>query len=189
MKKFDEIKQQWADRELPTPPKQGSQRIIERSAQIRKKQQITQVVLGISLLILLLFFFYISAYNHTQTFLGLGLMIGCLLIRVILEYLSELRKGNLPVDDTLKGFHKKLEVYYNRRKKLHYIITPVLLGSYIIGFLLLLPSFSENLSPGFYTYVLISSVVVFVCLAVLIVVQIRRELHILENIRIAGLGE
>lgn len=183
MNNFDDIKQQWLKREVPSQPAQRFQEIMERTVQLRKKQRVTQIVLGLTAIVLILFFFYISAYKNSQTFWGLGIMIGSLFIRIALEFGSILKKEKLPLDKDMLHYNKKLEAYYNRRKQLHFIITPLLFAGYILGFILLLPSFKENLSSGFYTYILFSSVMVFVGLAALIFVQIRKELHILKTIR------
>lgn len=183
MKNFNDIKNQWETRNVPSTPETGIENIIEKSAYILKKQRTNQIVLGITILILVLFFFYISAYKNTQAFWGLGIMIGSLAIRIILEYISMLRKGKLPVYKDMKAFNKKIMAYYHIRKRIHFLITPLLFATYIAGFVWLLPLFKANLSPGFYTYILWSSVFIFVGLAIFIGVQIRKELFILKQLK------
>ena len=48
---------------------------------------------------------------------------------------------------------------------------------------MLLPTFEQELSYGFYTYIHISSWFIFAGLAVLIGVQIRKELALLMDLR------
>jgi hypothetical protein len=48
---------------------------------------------------------------------------------------------------------------------------------------MLLPAFEQNLSAGFYQYVFYSSWVIFFFLAVLIAVQIRKELSLLRELK------
>ena len=183
MKDYDKLKQQWAGRPVPPRPEQGGQLILKQFKQLRTKHIIMQVVLGVTVLVLLFFFFYISAYQFTRVYLGLGIMMGALVIRILLEQSSMLRKNKLPIQEDMHTYNRKLEAYYHKRKQLHFLMTPLLFGGYIAGFVMLLPSFRASLSPGFYTYIVFSSLVVFVGLAVLIITQIRRELSILKSLQ------
>jgi hypothetical protein len=88
----------------------------------------------------------------------------------------------LPTYQDMKHYNQQLITYYQNRKYLHFLITPLLFAAYIAGFLMLLPSFKESLSSGFYTYILFSSGFIFLFLAVLISVQIRKELKILKGL-------
>lgn len=183
MSNFNEIKQQWAAREIPSASENQFKDIIEKSKRIRKKQQIGQLVLGTTSLVLILFFFYISAYKNATVFLGLGIMIGSLLLRITIEFFAMVKKSHFPADKDMKAFNQELIRFYKRRRFIHFIVTPVLFGSYIVGFIMLLPSFKEALSSGFYTYIFVSSWFVFIGLAVLIGVQIRKELALLGELR------
>lgn len=182
MSNFDTIKQQWSQREIPMPNENGFKRIIEKSNSIRSKQRTGQYVLGITVLVLMAFFYYISAHKNSQVFLGLGIMIGSLLLRIGIEFAAMIQKTAFPADRDVKSYTKKLIVFYKRRKYIHFIITPLLFLSYILGFLMLLPSFKIEFSTGFYTYILVSSTVVFIALAVLIGYQIRKELRLLKEL-------
>ena len=183
MSNFNDIKQQWAAREIPMPPEQGFSKIIDTSKTLRIKQWIGQVVLGITVLILILFFFYISAYKNNRVFLGLGIMIGSLVLRIGLEFFAIIKKSNMPADKDMKYYRKQLIRFYTRRKYLHFLVTPLLFVSYIIGFIMLLPSFKQALSSGFYTYIFISSWFIFLALAILIGFQIRKELIFLKDLK------
>lgn len=182
MNNFNELKQQWAAREIPSAPGNQFKDIIEKSKRIHKKQLIGQVVLGASVLVLILFFFYISAYKNSTLFWGLGIMIGSLLLRIGIEFMAMIKKSHLPADKAMKAFNRELAGFYKRRKYIHFIITPLLFGTYIFGFLMLLPLFKEALSSGFYRYIVVSSVFIFLALAILIGVQIRKELGLLREL-------
>ncbi|WBL24897.1 hypothetical protein [Zunongwangia sp. HGR-M22] len=181
MNDFENIKNQWLLTETPAP-KNNSEEIIKKSNYINRKQKITKLVLGITIIILIGFFFYISAYKYSQTFLGLGLMLACLSIRMGIEYASGIKKENFASYQSMKAFDNQLLRYYKSRKKIHYIWTPILFGIYVIGFLLLLPGFKESLSSGFYTYIIVSAVLTFVALLLLIAFQIKKELKIIKNL-------
>lgn len=181
MKNFDQMKQQWSKRPVPPRPEQGHQLVVEQFKKLRRNQIVAQVVLGVTVMVLVFFFFYISAYNYTPVYLGLGIMVGCMLIRIGLELSSTLRKNKLPVQEDMLTYNAMLVTYYNKRKLIHLLFTPVLFTGYIFGFILLLPSFKASLSTGFYTYIVVSSIAVFTGLAWLIIGQIRRELRILRS--------
>ena len=186
MSNFNDIKQQWAVREIPMPPDHGFNKVIESSNVLRNKQMIGQIVLGITVLILLGFFFYISAYKNNTVFLGLGIMIGSLVLRIGIEFFTVIKKSNLPADKDMKSFTHELIRFYKGRRYLHFLVTPLLFASYIFGFILLLPSFKQALSPGFYTYIFISSWLIFLALAILIGYQIRKELILLKDLKAEG---
>lgn len=183
MNEFENIKAQWTQRQKTYDPEMGYKEILKKSVQIRKKQRIGQIVLGATVIILLLFFFYVSAYNSNRAFWGLGIMMASLVIRMIIEYFSIRSFTKIPPFEKMKDYNQKLISYYKTRKLIHFLVTPLLFGSYIFGFILLLPVFEKNLSQGFYTYILWSSVFIFIGLAILIGVQIRKELLILKQLK------
>lgn len=182
MSNFNTIKQQWEQREIPLPQEDAFLRIIEQSKSIRNKQRIGQWVLVITVLVLIGFYYYISAHKNSQLFIGLGIMISSLLLRIGVEFMAMIKKTYLPADRDLKTYTKQLIKFYSKRKYIHFILTPILFISYIIGFLMLLPSFKQEFSVGFYTYILVSASVVFIGLAVLIGYQIKKELRVLEEL-------
>ncbi len=182
MNNFENIKQQWSERNIPQYAEKDFSGIIEKSKSIRKKQIIGQWVLGITVIILIAFFFYISAFKNNTVFLGLGIMIGSLLLRIGIEFLAMIKKNHFPAGWDMKSYTNKLILFYNRRKYIHFIITPILFLTYIIGFSMLLPSFKLEFSGGFYTYILISSTTIFIALAILIAYQIWKELKLLQTL-------
>lgn len=182
MNEFENIKTQWTQRQKTYDPETGYKEILKKSAQIRKKQRIGQIVLGATVIILLLFFFYVSAYNSNRAFWGLGIMMASLVIRMIIEYFSICSFSKIPPFEKMKDYNQKLISYYRTRKLIHFLVTPLLFGSYIYGFILLLPVFEKNLSESFYSYISWSSVFIFTGLLVLIGVQIKRELFILNKL-------
>lgn len=183
MSNFNDIKQQWATRQIPQPPTNQFMEIVEKSNQIRKKQWIGQMVLAVTSILLIAFFFYISAHKNPMVFMGLGVMIGSLLLRIGIEFFAMIKKNYFPADKDMKAFNGALLRFYKRRRFIHFVVTPLLFISYIFGFMMLLPSFKLTFSTGFYTYILISSCFVFIGLAILIGVQIHKELELLRSLR------
>ena len=182
MNDFQNIKNQWQQYKTPAA-NHNIDKIIEKSQGLKRKQTITKVVLGITVLILIAFFIYVSAYKNTRAFWGLGLMIGCLCIRIIIEYASGLKKESFKLHQSMLALNKQLVHYYKARKIIHYLWTPLLFATYIFGFILLLPIFKEQLSSGFYTYILISSILTFIALGTFIGFQVKKELKIIKSLQ------
>ena len=189
MKAFDDIKQHWKSQNHPETPKNGSEKVIEKVNGIKKKQQITNVILGTTVLVLLAFFFYITAYKVNTALWGLSLMIGALGLRMLLEAISIKRLKHLDRTEDMSSFKQKLIAYYKARVWVHGLATPIILATYCIGFVILLPLFKENLSEGFYTYVWVSSIVLLLVFSVFIAVQIKRELKTLRKMKREAIEE
>ncbi|MEO9076279.1 MAG: hypothetical protein ABI263_03175 [Gelidibacter sp.] len=176
MKTFDDLKNQWQEQSLPETPKDGSKKVLKKIDFIQRKQRITNGVLLTTILVLTGFFFYINAYNYRIVAFGLLLMIGTLSIRVSIEYFSIKRLKQLDVTKDALTFKAEMVTYYSSRIKTHYIATPVIIFFYVVGFYLLLPSFKQSLSKGFYTYVWVSAIVLLFVLVFFIAREIRNEL-------------
>lgn len=182
MTNFKDIKQEWDSRKLSGPDK-SYKSIIEKTRKIKKKQTITQVVLSVTAIILIGFFFYVSAYTNPTATLGLFLMIGSLLLRIVIEIYYKLNDKKFDFSQSVKVVHQKLVRYHKIRLTVNYVLTPILFAAYIIGFVVLLPVFKANLPIGFYTYILWSSFIIFALLALFISYHIRKELRELQGLK------
>ena len=183
MSDFENLKSQWNELKEPVAPENGSQKIVEKTVFIKRKQVLTNIILSATLIILILFFFYVTAYNSARASLGLGIMIGVLALRILLEILSIKKLNELKFDLDTISFKKKITDYYNNRIKTHYVFTPIIIIAYSVGFILLLPIFKENLSHGFYIYIISSAIVVLVGLVTLIAFQVKREISMLKTLK------
>lgn len=164
---------------ISAQPKRDHQDTIRESGHIRYKKWISLVVPGAAILILGLFFFYISNYISSKAIRGLGIMVGPLMMRICIEFAIS-KKRRLPIDIGLTNYKQQLTTYYKTRKYIHLILSPLLLASYIYGFAMLLSIFKQELMGEFYVYIIYVSGAVFFGLVVLIVLQLRRELEILK---------
>jgi hypothetical protein len=182
MKNFENIKSQWENRTLPTPPSHGVDEILKKVKNLKQQQRYGQVILLLTVLVLVWFFFYIRAYNVSIVMLGLLMMIGALAVRMGIEYLSGIKRNNLNRSGDALSFRKQLKKYYRNRLWVHYLATPLLYALYTIGFVLLLPSFEESLSRGMYLYVLFSFIPILAALAWVIIRQIKKELCMLKSL-------
>lgn len=182
MTRFEDLKSQWENQPKQNIPKGGSKLVVQQMNALKRKQVITNSVLLITVLVLIGFFFYIEAYNNTTVILALLLMISALLVRFFVEYFSIKKLKEIDVSKNSSVFTKNIIAYYKKRIQTHYITTPIIIVSYSLGFILLLPSFKKHLSEGFYTYIVFSSIVILLVMVLFIRKQIKKELSILKGI-------
>jgi len=151
--------------------------------QLRQKQQISKSILAITGIILIAFFFYISAYKYSGPLLGMSLLIGVILVRVFIEIKSQQQLKKISVLLSLEEFKAQLITYYKKRKTLAFKIIPILLIIYNIGMVIMMYYFYQYLSRGFFYYIVISYIVSFVVLFYFIRKQVLSELLILKTLQ------
>ncbi len=180
---FENLKLQWEDQPVQNTPVNGAKDIIQKVAFLNRKQRITNVVLLLTAIVLLGFFFYIVAYKNTIASVALILMTCALCIRVFIEHLSISKLKQIKTTVNTSTFKNKIVKYYKNRIKTHYIITPIIFVLYSIGFIMLLPLFKQGLSYGFYLYILISGIIILIIMGLFIRKQILKELVILKELK------
>lgn len=183
MKDFENLKSQWNAQTEKTVPDNGASSIIKKVSGIKAKQRITNIVLGTTIAILLVFAIYISAYRETTVMIALALMIGILVIRIVAEMASISKLNRLNPTQNNENYKNNMVNYYEKRKIVHYILTPILILIYCIGFIMLMPYFKSSLSKGFYTYIQVSSIVVLLVLGTFICLQIKKEMGVLKELK------
>jgi hypothetical protein len=180
---FKDIQNTWQQQLEATTTLPDFEPAKQKLKYLRKKQQITQLILGSTVAILILFFFYIAAYKYIGPLLGMSLLIGVILVRVAIEIKSQQKLRKLNVLLTFVDFKEQLITYYQQRKKLAFKTIPVLLIVYNIGFVIMSYYFYQYLSRGFFYYIVISYIVSFVVLFYFIRKHVLEELQILKNLQ------
>ncbi|MGB5982715.1 MAG: hypothetical protein WBG46_11285 [Nonlabens sp.] len=169
MKNFNELSKEW--------PRQKPALITlpDRISHVKNKQFYTIAVLAVTVLILVIFFTYV--YNPAEPIfnLGMGLMIGSVASRVLIEAWSVNRLKQQSPDLAVIEYQKELKGYLKNRLKIHQIATPAILVTYWIGFVLLIPTFKENLSSFMFQYVCWSSIPIASVMVWFISFQIKKE--------------
>jgi len=176
MNNFEKLQNHWRSQPQVAPSDTQFNELLKGVKEIEKKQKITNRVLCFTILVLVLYVFYVVGYNNTTFMIGVSIMIVSLLIRILIETNSLKRLRKLNVLENQNIFKQTLLNYYKGRKVVHYVITPIIFLAYAIGFIILLPLFKENLSHGFYLYILCSGVVLMFFFAFFIAKQINKEL-------------
>jgi hypothetical protein len=144
------------------------------------KRWLSLLIFGSTLLLLALFLFHISTHINSRAFRGLGVMVGILVLRICMEF--AIKKRKLPVDKALMDYKEQLLGYYETKKYIYFITTPILLAGYIYGFAMLLSIFEQDVLRDLYFHIIYSSWIIFLGMSVLIGVQLRAELEILKSL-------
>ena len=151
--------------------------------QIRKIQYANAIILSITLIILALFFIYVAPFQELLSLIGIGLMIGGLLIRIIVELFSiRLSLKTQNADQSALEMSNAMISYQKFRMKIHGAFTYIILGLYSIGFYFLIPEFSLYMSD-FMTWVLAASYIpAAIIFTYFIKTAIKKELQKLNEL-------
>ncbi|WP_405400054.1 hypothetical protein [Maribacter sp. Asnod2-G09] len=184
MNNFEDLQKKWQNQTTVSATEDGFQALLKSVKSIEQKQRTGNVVLTITIIILVAFLLYVSGYKSTTFLLGIGLMIGSLAVRIAIELYSLKRLRTINFSKESNTFRSDLTSYYSFRKYTHYVVTPLAVGIYTVGFIILLPLFKATLSNGFYIYILCSSVVFLVVFSVFLYKQAKSELLKLKQLQL-----
>jgi len=156
--------------------------IMSKAKKQRNGQYISIAVMTLTVVILITYAFYF-AFNQWNSFnLGLLLMISSLVFRIILEFYSIYQKESQLISMDHKSYHAYLKKYYKTRLLINYVITPLCIVIYAIGFYVLLPYFKGYFSTGFYNYILISGILSILIVTGIIINSIIKEQRFLKQL-------
>ncbi len=186
MENFDDLQNLW-NKQSGSPINTTTSDLIKKAEVNMKRVKIGQLlaigILSILTIILTGYFIWAGAYRLNALTIGLGIMIGVIVVRIMLEWISVYKLKGIKPDSSMIEFSNRIARFYTWRRKIHVIFTPIIYISYTAGFALLLPSFRENLSYGMYLYVLISGFGSLIFLAFFIARKIKKETQILNLLK------
>lgn len=168
-----------------TPPSPADQLIAEARRFNRKSlmfQRQTLLILGSTFLVVSYFLLFYFGFRELLSHVGVGLMLGFFLLRIVLEGYS-IRRGNEKEITVSAAEGLELEkTYLQLRLRIHGFYTYLTLGAYTLGFLFLLPEFSQHIS-SFWMAALVSSYFIpGIILTLLIRTNVQKELRELRMV-------
>lgn len=175
MKDFNTLTEDWKTQT-------ASDLLPEQFQAMKSKQSYTVVVLSVTAIILIGFAIWVFHPQALVFTVGITLMILSLVVRIILEIISIKENNSLKLDTSLHTYVEKIKRYHQNRLKIHKVWTPALLFTYWLGFLLLIPTFKENLSDFMFQYVCWSSIPIAIVMIWLIAREIKKENSLLVQI-------
>lgn len=167
--------------EVPSTQEKAHCKFNPKFGNLHNDRWIYVCVVVVVILLFGLFFIYISTYTSNQAFRGLGVMAGTLVLHMCMEF-AMTKKRRFPMDEALTLYKQQVLSYYEARKYMHIIGAPLLLVAYIYGFAMLLSLFEQELVSDFHPYIIYLLWVVFFGLAIMIGVQLKKELQILKSL-------
>ena len=184
MSDFKSLQSIWTNQEVEI--QKPSEEVIRESNRLQRKlingKRWTVAILSTTILICVSFMLYISAYKFTQVFIGIGLMISSLSVRVVIELVSMQRFQKIKEIVSFRECSKDLLKFYQWRKRVSFVFVPIIFALYVIGFIMLLPSFKESLSTGFYNYILFSGIGILLFFVFYIRKQVLSEIQIIKQL-------
>ena len=172
---FEQLQDQWRqakDSIRVTPSEE-----LVKQAKSRKKDNLyfhygNTIILTVVLIMISLFFYYNTPFQDILSWIGVSLMIGGLIIRILLELYSTGRSKRIDYGDPTTETTQNLIRFYEFRKKVHRWPTIIIVGLYTVGFYMLTPEFSRYLSAEAVIIMDIS----YILGAIFLIWQIRKGL-------------
>ncbi|MEP1982641.1 MAG: hypothetical protein ABJJ07_03185 [Maribacter dokdonensis] len=183
MNNFEDLQNTWQNQSKISATEESFKSLLKSVKSIENKQRTGNAVLTITIITLFAFLLYVSGYKNATFLLGIALMICSLMVRIGIELFSLRRLRSINFSADYNTFKQDLTTYYFFRRFTHFIITPLAIIIYTVGFIILLPLFKVSLSHGFYVYILCSSIVFLTVLCVFIYRQVKNELNKLRQLQ------
>ena len=186
MTEFNNIQEIWnsqSDSKLNTTASALIAKANEHTKTLKRNHHWTIGIISVTVMILLFYFFWTNSHQFNSLTIGLSIMIVMLIVRIILEINSATKLKSIKPDLSLVDYTQKVKTFYEGRKKIHLILTPIIYISYFIGFTMLLPTFKANFSNGFYIYCLVSGYGFFFVFGYFLIKQIKKELKLIEFLK------
>lgn len=145
-------------------------------------QWTTIIILVITLLIIGSFFKFQAQFKQTISHVGIGLMLGSLIIRIILELISIFFAGKINLTQNALKLNQSNMSYFRFRKMMNGPVTISILILYTIGFYLLTPEFSLYFSTSMMIFIDLSYILAAVIFTWSIRKGVKKEMAILNDI-------
>jgi hypothetical protein len=187
MTMFNDIQEAWNQQGRSASNRQEPAELIrlakKNTKAIKAKHWWTIGLLSVTVLLLAWYFITYAGNAFSNFTLGLLLMIFALLLRVVVEYISFRKFNRIDIRSSFTSYQQQITAFYSMRKRIHYVITPVIFISYVAGFILLLPVFQQVFSKGFYWYLVSSGTIFLIVIAWVIIKQNKKEMQLLSSLQ------
>lgn len=146
-----------------------------------KFQRNNLIILGLSFLMMCYFLIFYFGFQELLSKIGVALMLGFFLFRIVLEaYSIQKAKGDL-TQSTADSLENEKN-YLSLRLKIHGTFTFLTLGMYTLGFLFLLPEFSLYIPSFWMAALVVSYFIPGIILTLLIRKNVQKELRELRMV-------
>lgn len=184
---IDELKNRWKSaREKVELPEVDTRRLITRAEKKKKSTMklhfLNILILTITLAGISAFFIYVANFNLLISHIGTGLMIGGLVLRILIEFISIFIATKIDLSQTALSANSAFMKFYQFRKKIHGPVTVIILVLYTVGFYMLTPEFRQFFSLPMMVLIDISYIIGAIIFTLNIRKAIRKEMGYLNEI-------
>ncbi len=182
---FEELQSSWnkSRQEINT----DQQKIDSLISSARSKQKSNLyfyygniAILAITVLVLIVVWQQWMPFRELLSKIGIGIMIGSLVLRIIVEIFSTFKSRNINLLDTAVNSNEERISYYQFRKAVHGPVTITLITTYLIGLLMIMPELNLYISTTW----LVIFVDAFVVSGLFIIYKVRQSIkQEMENLR------
>ena len=181
MNEFESLKAGWVDARTGLTPSLTSTQLIEQAQRTNRDslrfQRGTLLILVVSFLMMGYFLLVYFGFREPLSHLGVGVMLGFFLLRIILEAYSIQQGRAKGYDNSATDTLDQERNYLKLRLRIHGFFTYLTLGMYTLGFLLLLPEFSKYISSFWMAAMVTSYFVPGILLTLIIRRNVQKELR------------
>tara|TARA_R110002073_G_scaffold123234_2_gene266831 strand:- start:13288 stop:13887 length:600 start_codon:yes stop_codon:yes gene_type:complete len=172
---FSELESAWKQDKKNIKNSSTALDAVYEKIQVNKKESFffyygTIVILTFTLIGISTFFYFVAPVEKLLSRIGVGLMLGGLFIRIIIEVISISKSKKVHVLDRSLEVANNTISFYKYRKNIHGIIAPIIVGFYTVGFYMI--------TPEFLIYLPVWNVVLYdvsyLVMAVFLFIQIRK---------------
>lgn len=180
------LKEAWQDTGATLVPPSNIQNLIDDAKKLNQKsikfQRNNLIILGASFLMMCYFLIFLFSFQELLSKIGVGIMLGFFLFRIILEGYSirKAKKGQITESAATNLDNEKN--YLSLRLQIHSTYTYLTLGMYTLGFLFLLPEFALYISSFWIATLVVSYFIPGIILTILIRKNVQRELRELRTV-------
>jgi cation transport ATPase len=142
----------------------------------------TIAILTITLLGISAFFIYVAQFRNLLSHIGIFLMTGGLVVRILIEVYSIYRSSKIDLSLTASNVNKRYLNFFDYRSRIHGPVTIGILVAYSVGFYLLIPEFANYFSTVEVTLIALSYLLAAAIFGYFIRKGIRDEMELLRSV-------
>lgn len=170
--------------DIPAPP--PTRQLIEEANRLQQEsftfQRSTLLILSSTFLMMCYFLLFYFGFRDTLSHLGVGLMLGFFLARILLEAYSLAQGRKKQLSESALSNLENEKSFLQLRLWIHGAGTYLTLGAYTLGFLLLLPEFSKYISAFWMAAFVCSYFIPGIILTLLIRKNVQKEIRELRRV-------
>ncbi len=184
---LSDLKKVWQQAQLHQPAPRVSSETLITQARLKKKTVYAEhfgnlAVLGGTVLLLIVYFYFIYSLQDTASIWGINFMIVGLLVRIGIEVLSFMQSRKIQVDRPTTDSLLSLMAFHRLRKRIHGPITLVIVAMYVVGLYAVTPEAGRHISATAFMWMHISIPAIAIFLVMVGRKGIRNEMRALKKL-------